>query len=297
MVPALAEAAVRRHVGEPGGLSLHAAAHGIHSVANSNMVRAIKSVSVERGRDPADFVMIAFGGAGPIHAAGVARALGMRQVLLPPAPGVFSAFGLLRAEVEHHAARTVLMPTRGGAPDRVTQALAAMTQEFHTRLREEGFDPDKAVFERLADLRYRGQSSELTVPMPDGPLTEAAIGTLEERFEAEFERTYGHRGGAKSFELVTVRLVLRIPRQVDHASAWAPELAAPPARRPVYFGADDGVLDTPVMARSALGTALMPGPLLVQEYDTTIVVPPGATACLDPHGNVLVALAPYGTAR
>ena len=147
---ALAEAAVRRHVSAPSSLSLLDAAHGIHAVANSNMVRAIKSVSVERGRDPADFVMMAFGGAGPIHAAGVARTLGIRKVLVPPAPGVFSALGLLRAEIEHHAARTVLMGT-GGAVDLapVERALDEMRRDLRDRVREEGFDPATACSSSL----------------------------------------------------------------------------------------------------------------------------------------------------
>jgi len=255
------------------------------------MVRAIKSVSVERGRDPADFVMMAFGGAGPIHAAGVARTLGIRKVLVPQAPGVFSALGLLRAEIEHHAARTVLMAT-GGAVDLapVERALDEMRNDLRDRVREEGFDPATALFEQFADLRYRGQSSELTVPMPAGPLDVPALRAIEERFEQEFERTYGHRGDTKAFELVTVRLVMRVPRAVEHGADWAPERAAPDARRAVYFGPEHGQLDTAVLSRQSLGRAPRAGPLLVQEYDTTIVVPPGCDASLDDHGNVVIGI-------
>jgi N-methylhydantoinase A len=286
----LAEAAVRRHICEPAGLSLADAAHGIHLVANSNMVRAIKSVSVERGRDPADFVMMAFGGAGPIHAAGVARTLGIGEVLVPRAPGVFSALGLLHAEVEHHAARTVLTSTRTDDMGAVEAALEAMREDLLRRIREEGFDAQGAQIERHADVRYRGQSSELTVPLPDGPLSDAALRELEERFEQEFERTYAHRGEAKAFELVTVRLVMRVPRDVRHGSDWIASSEAPAQRRTVYFGPEHGNLDARVVARGALGTAPQPGPLLVQEYDTTIVVPPGCAARLDSHGNVLISI-------
>lgn len=288
---ALAEAAVRRHLCEPSGLPLLEAAHGIHAVANSNMVRAIKSVSVERGRDPADFVLMAFGGAGPIHAAGVARTLGIRTVLVPPAPGVFSALGLLTAEVEHHAARTVLMGT-GSSPD-LTPAIAAldaMRADLRQRAREEGFDPDAARFDQYADLRYRGQSSELTVPMPEGPLSAVALRTLEDRFEQEFERTYGHRGDTKSFELVTVRVVMRVPRAVAHGTDWAPEAAAAETRRIVCFGPHVGEVDTAVISRGSLADAPRAGPLLIQEYDTTIVVPPRCDASLDAFGNVVIAV-------
>ena len=288
---ALAEAAVRRHVSAPSSLSLLDAAHGIHAVANSNMVRAIKSVSVERGRDPADFVMMAFGGAGPIHAAGVARTLGIRKVLVPQAPGVFSALGLLRAEIEHHAARTVLMGT-GGAVDLapVERALDEMRNDLRDRVREEGFDPATALFEQFADLRYRGQSSELTVPMPAGPLDVPALRAIEERFEQEFERTYGHRGDTKAFELVTVRLVMRVPRAVEHGADWAPERAAPDARRAGVLRSGARPARHGRSARQSLGRAPRAGPLLVQEYDTTIVVPPGCDASLDDRGNVVIGI-------
>lgn len=288
---ALARTAVRRHVAEPAKLSLLDAAHGIHMVANSNMVRAIKSVSVERGRDPAEFAMMAFGGAGPIHAAGVARTLGIRQVLIPRAPGVFSALGLLHAEVEHHAARTVLTSTTGNDLVPVQAALEEMRADLLSRLREEGFDPARAEISRFADLRYRGQSSELTVPMPDGPLGESTLRALEERFEQEFERTYAHRGDTKAFELVTVRLVMRLSRAVQHGSEWSAEAGEPPARRSVYFGPEHGQLETEVLPRGSLGSAPRRGPLLVQEYDTTIVVPPDCEARVDAHGNVVIAIA------
>jgi N-methylhydantoinase A len=246
---------------------------------------------VERGRDPADFVMMAFGGAGPIHAVGVARTLGIRTVLVPPAPGVFSALGLLRAEVEHHAARTVLIATSGAADLAPMQrALNEMRNDLRHRVREEGFDPATAEFEQFADLRYRGQSSELTVPMPERSLDAAALRAIEERFEQEFERTYGHRGDTKAFELVTVRLVMRVPRVVEHGTDWAPERAAADARRAVYFGPEHGQVETAVLSRQSLGRAPRAGPLLIQEYDTTIVVPPGCDAALDDHGNVVIGI-------
>ena len=287
----LADAALRRYICEPSGLSLLDAAYGVHAVANSNMVRAIKSVSVERGRDPADFVMMAFGGAGPIHAAGVARTLGIRQVLVPPAPGVFSALGLLKAEIEHHAARTVLVATANAsdmAP--VEAALDEMRNDLFARVRDEGLDVATAEVERSADVRYRGQSSELTVPMPLGPLSAPALRAIEDRFEQEFEQTYGHRGDTKAFELVTVRLVMRVPRAVEHGTEWAREHPAADARRTVYFGPDHGQLDAAVLSRHSLGREPRAGPALIQEYDTTIVVPPDCAAAVDAHDNVILIL-------
>jgi N-methylhydantoinase A len=204
---------------------------------------------------------------------------------------VFSALGLLTAEVEHHAARTVLMGT-GGTPDLAPaiEALAAMRKDLRQRVREEGFDPDAATFDQFADLRYRGQSSELTVPMPEVLLNVNALRSLEERFEHEFERTYGHRGDTKSFELVTVRVVMRVPRAVEHGTDWAPEEPAGETRRIVCFGPHVGEVDTAVVARRSLADSPRPGPLLIQEYDTTIVVPPRCDASLDAFGNVVIAV-------
>jgi N-methylhydantoinase A len=289
--PALAAAAIRKSIADPAKLSLLDAAHGIYAVANSNMMRAIKSVSVERGRDPRDFAMMAFGGAGPIHAAELARQLGIRKVLIPPAPGVFSAFGLLRAEVEHHTARTVLTSTRGDDHAAVEKALADMRADLLGRAKAEGYDPATAEVERFGDLRYRGQSSELTVPLPDGPLDEAAMRAVEERFEAEFERTYGHRADAKAFELVTVRLVLRLPRHLEHGTAWMPDISATTeTERQVYFGPEAGKAMAAVLSRRDLGRTPRPGPALIQEYDTTIVVPPGCEASIDSHANVVITV-------
>jgi len=286
----LAQKAVQTHISDHSGLSLLDAAYGIHAVANSNMVRAIKSVSVERGRDPASFAMMAFGGAGPIHAAGVAATLGVKTLLIPPAPGVFSAEGLLHAEIEHHAARTVLVGTRGADLAPVEAALAEMRNHLLSRVAEEGLDPASAEISCYADLRYRGQSSELTLPIADGPLNETALRATEEQFEQEFERTYGHRGDTKSFELVTIRLVLRAPRVMAHGNDWAPEAQAEQTMRKVHFGPEHGQLEVPVLSRQALKSEPRQGPLLIQEYDTTIVVPPGCAASLDAFGNVVIAI-------
>ncbi|MGE0802361.1 MAG: hydantoinase/oxoprolinase family protein [Lautropia sp.] len=287
---ALAEAAVSQHVAEPAGLSLLDAAHGVHLIANSNIVRAIKSVSVERGRDPADFVLMVFGGAGPIHAAGVARELGIGKVIVPPAPGVFSAFGLLRADVEQHAARTVLTTTSAGADlTALNAAFSEMAAELTRVLLDEGYARDAIVIAPFGDLRYRGQSSEITVPLPGLSITADGLREIERRFEAEFERTYGHLGAARDFEFVTARLIASVKRPSRNTGGWATETGA--ARRPVerraWFGAEHGLHEVPVVRRDDLATA-RDGPLIVQEYDTSVVVPPGCGAALDRFGNIVI---------
>ena len=288
---ALAEAAITRDVAIPAELPLLEAALGIHSIANSNMVRAIKSVSVERGRDPVEFALMAFGGAGPIHAVAVARLLGMRRVIVPPAPGVFSALGLLRAEMEHHTARTILAGTRDQAIYDAQPIIDAMCTELVARFALEGFAPDDVRVSASADLRYVGQSSEITVPLSASTLSNALLREAEERFEAEFARTYGHVGNRKLFELVTFRLVATNSRGVEHGSDWmADDVASGPPTRVACFDAAQGSIDVPVVRRASLTESTTPGPLLVQEYDTTIVVPPQATARRDARGNVVIEL-------
>jgi N-methylhydantoinase A len=273
------------------GMTLLDAAFGIHTVANSNMVRALKSVSVERGRDPAEFVMMAFGGAGPIHAAGVAEELGIRKVLVPPAPGVFSAFGLLRAEVEHHAARTVLTSTADMDYGKVERALEDMRGDLMARIRDEGFADAAITLSTFVDLRYRGQSSDITVPLAGPSITPAAMRSAEADFETEFERTYGHRGLSKEFELVSCRLVMTVARGIEHGNEWAVnamETQMPGTERDIYFGSERGMLRTRVLSRRMLADSGCDGPAIIQEYDTAVIVPPGWSAALDAHGNILL---------
>jgi N-methylhydantoinase A len=286
----LAEGAVQSDVAGPSQLTLEDAAYGIHLIANSNMVRAIKSVSVERGRDPADFALMAFGGAGPIHAAGIARELGIRVVLIPPSPGVFSAFGLLRAEVEHHAARTVLTDVRTADCGAIQAAFDAMRSDLLARARAEGYDAGAVSSQAYVDVRYRNQSSEITVPFDAARVSASALDAAVEAFEREFERTYGHRGQTKDFELVNCRLIMTIARGVEHGGQWMLEKSAAGSRatRRIYFGPQHGWMDTRTSERSALAAEPVTGPAIIEEYDTSVVVPPGCSASLDTYGNIVM---------
>jgi len=246
---------------------------------------------VERGRDPAEFILMAFGGAGPVHAAGVARELGIRRVLIPPAPGVFSAFGLLRAQIEQHAARTVLTPTSRADIRAIGMVFAAMRAELVERLGREGYVEANIALKYFVDLRYHGQSSEITVPLAN-TLDSNELRAAEERFEQEFERTYGHRGHSKNFELVTCRIVASVERGSEHSEAWAPsQMGGSLPERRVHFGSAKGALATPVVVRTALSGQPRSGPLVVQEYDTSVIVPPDCSATLDGRGNIVMEIA------
>ena len=277
-------------------MSVEEAAYGAHLIAASNMIRAIKAVSSERGRDPREYALVAFGGNGPVFAAGMAEALPIPQVLIPPSAGVFSSFGLLYAEVEYYFTRTRKRLLRALDPAEAQDIIDGLEAEARARLSEDGFAPERIEIRRSASLHYQGQSFELRVPLAAGPLDPAALAALEEAFGAEHERTYGHRAGVEEpVELVSLEVIGRgIPETPRAASAAAASLApdiaiAEPARR-AYFGP----ASTRAGSRRASSTAALcrrrtPGPCIVEEYDATCLVPPGWTARLDAHGNIVLS--------
>jgi N-methylhydantoinase A len=281
-------------VARPLGLPLMDAAHGAHLIAASNMIRAIKAVSSERGRDPREYTLFAFGGNGPLFAGGMARQLEMRRIVVPPAPGLFSSFGLLYGDVEHHYVRTYRRRTRSLDLTELNEIWRRMEAEALAQLAAEGFSGAATRLKRQADLGYQGQSFELTVPLPSGALDAPSMAALDEAFGREHERTYGHRAGPdEPVELVTLRLVA----QGIAAHSRMPErLRMPPspvggATRDVYFGPEHGRLATPILTRADLG-APRPGPCIVEEYDATCVIPPDARAHLDDYGNIVIEVAP-----
>jgi N-methylhydantoinase A len=280
-------------VAQPLGLSVVHAAHGAHLIATSNMIRAIKAVSSERGRDPREYALFAFGGNGPLFAAGMAAQLEMRRVVVPPAPGLFSSFGLLYSDVGHHYVRTWRGVTRRLDLAALNEAWARMETEAQAQLAREGFTGRRVRLQRSADLRYAGQSFELTVPVDPGPLGAGAVARLEHAFGAEHERTYGHRAGPdEPVELVTLRLVAQgVPDQARVPDRVAVDRRGGPAagERQAYFGPEAGWLPARVLARGDVAKPVT-GPVVIEEYDATCVVPPGARASLDAWGNIVIEL-------
>jgi N-methylhydantoinase A len=258
------------------------------------MIRAIKAVSTERGRDPREFALFAFGGNGPLFACGMARELGIARVIVPPAPGLFSSFGLLYADVEHHYSRTFRRLLRGADLAEIDAAWRDLAQQASAQLAIEGYTGAKARVRRSGAMHYQGQSFELVVPVPEGPFDMAMVRHLEEAFGAEHEKTYGHRAGPEEpVELVSIQVVgqgLRkgtgVPEHVRQSRAGD---GVRTTMRRAYFGGEHGWIDTPVLDRAALATRLT-GPLIVEEYDATCLVPPGAAAELDLQGNIIVEM-------
>ena len=288
-----AQGVFEQTIARPLGMSIERAAYGAHQIAASNMIRAIKAVSTERGRDVREFALFAFGGNGPLFACGMAAALGMSRVIVPPCAGLFSSFGLLYADVEHHYGRTLRRLLRKCDLGEIERAWAALARQATEQLAAEGFTGPRARLRRSAALHYHGQTYELTVPVSDGAIDQEMATYLEEAFGAEHERTYGHRAGPdEPVELVTIQLVGQgirtgsgVPARVRSSR---PEPPPPPPRR-AYFGAATDWVQTPVIRRSDLSNPL-PGPVIVEEYDATCIIPPGARARLDGGGNIVIEL-------
>jgi N-methylhydantoinase A len=284
---ARAERALRAHVAEPLGLSLLDAAEGVHRIANAAMQRAIRSVSIERGRDPRDFTLVAFGGSGPVHAAGLAEALDIGRILIPPHPGLFSAIGLLAADVQQLYTRSLLRELGKadlGAAEAILREMAA--RAMHD-LGDEGFGAGDIKLERFADLRYRKQISELLLPLPERALEPADRARLAEAFHREHEATYGYAMRDERIEIVALKLRARGTRE-SAPPAWDRMSggATPGGERIAHFGRDHGALATRVLGRDALGARALAGPLVIEEYDSTTVVPPGWSARRGAHGFV-----------
>jgi N-methylhydantoinase A len=223
-------------------MSTAEAAWGAYLIAASNMIRAIKAVSSERGRDPREYALVAFGGNGPLFAVAMAQALQIRQVLIPPSAGVFSSYGLLYSEVAYHFTRS--RKALLGAVDsaEIDAILRELETHARTALTEDGFTQEQIALERAAALHYQGQSFELEVPVPPGAIDRATLAALEEAYGVEHEKTYGHRAGAdEPVELITLKVVGRgvpeIPRAALAATARLPEdvVIAQPLRH-AYFG-------------------------------------------------------------
>jgi N-methylhydantoinase A len=263
------------------GMSIEDLAHGVYRIAVSNMCRAIRAISTERGKDPRDFDLIAFGGNGALFAAAVARELELPRVIIPPAAGIFSAFGLLYSDLEHHFTQTLL-----GRLDQTDMAHAEtlwqrLEGEALRALEREGYGRERAKLQRFAELRYLSQSHELSVPW------QPTLKALAERFEQEHERTYGHRGHDGIVELVNLHLVAsgidQAPR-VPEALEYRGRLSRSTSERKAYF--DGQWHAAAILTRDAVGK--LGGPAVIHEFDTTVLVPPGFSAALDSNSNLVL---------
>jgi N-methylhydantoinase A len=283
---AAAVRAIETGIARPLGLTVAEAAARIVEVVNGNMAQALRIVSIERGHDPQEFGLIAFGGAGPVHAVALAEELQIPEVIVPPAPGAFSALGLVASDLKRDWSRTLYADLASIDPVRVADVIAGMEQAGRTFLRAARVPVERQALLRQADVRYRRQAYELTVPIADGVITRATLDDLAEAFHARHEQTYGHANRSEGVQLVNLRLTAlgRLPDLV--LAQRADPASARMRRRDVWF-AETGLVSTPVHWRDGLtpGTEIS-GPAIIEAMDSTAVVPPGWHARIDELGYI-----------
>ncbi|WP_298107538.1 hydantoinase/oxoprolinase family protein [Bradyrhizobium sp.] len=284
------EAAIRNHVGGPLDLPSADAAHGIRAVANAAMARAVRAVTIERGRDPRDLTLMAFGGNGGVHAPDLARQLGIPRVVVPPMSGVFSALGMLASDVEHTGLATVGRRIDVMTADDLRVIKDKLQAQIAAQLARDGYGAERTAFLWEADLRHEGQATELTVPFEGEDFAK-----IRERFVAEYLKTYGYQDHTP-IELMKVRVAgrgLRDNRLDFRGMKIAPRRGAPGAgTRQISFARGEPARTVDVVARSAINSKPRSGPLIIEEFDATIVVPPDARVHKDAIGCIVLEFAP-----
>jgi len=289
----LAEKAIRERIAEPLGIDAARAAWGIRTVANSALIRALRAVSTERGRDPRRFTLFAFGGMGPVQALDLADELGMDRVVVPPLPGLFSSLGLLFAEVEHHLVRTHYASAVRPEFERLNAVIEGLLDEAKGMLEREGYDHARRDIALSADTRYEGQDYALAIPFAGPTLNESGLARLVEDFHREHEKTYGYRSDEENVQLTGVRVVARglsdMPQVPDRLEVATVEGWKPSGARECFFGPAHGWVRTEVMDRGELAAdRKVPGPAILEEDNSLTVVLPGWTARLDDWSNIVL---------
>lgn len=282
-----ARRAIEEHIAVPAGLSVEQAAAGIVRLVNANMTNAVRSISVERGRDPRGYALVPFGGGGPVHATDIARELDIDTVIIPPFPGCLSAFGAAISVSRRDALRSVNAELERLEPGSVAGLVGELVAEVGRGLSEERIDD--AELEVWLSLHYRGQAHELIVQHTGLSVTPLTLKQAGEDFTELHARQYGHAFDDVAVELVSVRVTGYGVRTDPEVSwHWEPATAAGRARS-IYFEEVNGFLDATVHDRSALPpTARIEGPAVVHQPDATVLVPPGWTAINHPNGSLLI---------
>jgi len=288
--------AIETRVARPLGLTVEQAAWGIHQIVTTNMELATRVVSIERGRDPRALTLVAFGGSGPVHGCRLAQALGIPRVILPAAAGVTAAIGLLAAEVRFDVARTYARRVEAVDLAFVSAMYEEMARQATEVVHESSAD-GSVVLARAADARYVGQGYELAVPVPAGALDAAALGRVRRSFDEIYAARYGYASPSEPVEIVTWKLsataqAARI--ELARARFGGEETEGSRARKGIrraWFPETGGWTETPVYDRHRLAArASLSGPAIVEERESTTVLPPGVTATVDDYASLIVSV-------
>lgn len=279
------------------GLGVMETAQGILSVVIANMARAIRVISVQRGHDPRDYALVAFGGAGPLHAARLAKELEMTRVVIPRSPGILCATGLLLTDLRADFASTQLRILDEDALSSINSAFQTLEQQANAWFEEERIAAHDRTLARSVDVRYLGQNYEIAVPMLDSHANAQTLTAIAERFAVEHERLYGFAAPDNPIQLVTcrasaagqVRKAVFLPSPEQGADASAARIGA----RQVWMPELGDFVECPIYDRALLGAGnLIQGPAIIEQMDTTTIVLPGMTAKVEPYLNLILELAP-----
>ena len=284
--PALAENAVRETVAEPFGMELHAAAEAIIDVANANMANAVRLLSISRGHDPRDFALVAFGGAGALHGAAVAQELSIPVVIVPPNPGVTSAMGCLLVDIQHDFSDSFMADASTTTAHDLEAAFAKIEKEAVDRLHHEGVLPEDTVLQRFVEMMYQGQWRSLSVSAPP-KITSTQ--DLVDGFHAEHAREYNFRRDDSPVSIfrVGVKAIGVVQKANLPSFEVVKHVPEPAGQRAVWFKGKQ--CDAAIYHRQDIKAgAEFSGPAIVEQIDSTVVVPPNTTATVDKYLNILI---------
>jgi N-methylhydantoinase A len=290
----LARAAIER-LASPLGMDALTTADGIIAVVTANMARAIRVISVQRGHDPRDYILVAFGGAGPLHAARLAAELDIRRVLVPRNPGILCAMGLLLADLRADFAATRLLALSSEVIDEVEHIVTDLRRRCEAWFVDRGIEANARRIALSVDMRYAGQNYELSVPLSAGPVTPATIDGLAVGFAGAHERLYGFVAEDEPIQLVTFRAEATgiVPKADIQPAAYAgcDPRAAEFGRRDVWLREAAAFVSCPLYDREKLAAGIrIEGPAIVEQMDATTLIVPGAAASVDPYLNLMLEL-------
>ncbi len=277
------------------GLKVEEAARGIIKIVNSNMVRAIRVVSIEQGHDPREFTLVAFGGAGALHAAEVANDLGMKTVLIPENPGILCALGLLVSDIRMDYVRTNRLLANFQNLQAINTELNQLKSQADEWLQKENVQKEMRTIESKIDMRYLGQNYELSIPVPGELLTEEELETIKNHFHQEHEKVYGYANEIEEIEFINYRVTAKGEvSKIDlrnHEMGDADPSEALIGKRDVFFEESNGFVNTSVFHRKKLKpNNVIEGPAIVEQMDSTIVIPPHCKAEIDVYRNIIITL-------
>jgi N-methylhydantoinase A len=291
-----AERAIGLRIAEPLEMPLRAAADGILRIATTSMSYAVKSVSTQRGLDAAAFALIAYGGAGPLHAAAIAHEIGMARVIVPRAPGHFCAFGMLFSDLRYDFVRTWPMRLADAEFAEIETIYAGMFKAGRAALAQSRVKPSRIIVERAADMRYVGQEHAVTIELPPELFRRRSREGIKARFDDVHQLRYGTHAPNEPAEIVSLRATVTgllkkpTPERVA-AGGRAPVSDARRGTRPVFFSEHRRAEKTPIYAREGLKSGnRIPGPALIEEHASTTLVPPGDRVEVDALGNLVIEI-------